>query len=150
MNFTIRSIENADVENAFAVIKKAFDKFVAPGYSDEGVNEFYKYAGVQGLKERISNDIILVAETPEEKIVGVIEIRNHNHICLFFVDLEYHNNGAAKKLLSSALDLCGAQKIIEVNASPYAVPIYEKLGFKKQASEQLTNGIRYIPMTKLR
>ena len=33
-----------------------------------------------------------------------------------------------------------------VNSSPYAVPIYHKLGFKETDSEQIVNGLRYIPM----
>ncbi|MFQ9593448.1 MAG: GNAT family N-acetyltransferase, partial [Anaerostipes caccae] len=36
---------------------------------------------------------------------------------------------------------------ITVNASPYAVPVYEKLGFQAVDDEQLTDGIRYTPMT---
>jgi ribosomal protein S18 acetylase RimI-like enzyme len=33
-----------------------------------------------------------------------------------------------------------------VHSSPYAMPIYEKLGFRAIASEQLCNGLRFVPM----
>ena len=33
-----------------------------------------------------------------------------------------------------------------VNSSPYAVPIYHKLGFKDTGSEQVVNGLRFTPM----
>ncbi|WP_460645598.1 GNAT family N-acetyltransferase [Lacrimispora brassicae] len=33
-----------------------------------------------------------------------------------------------------------------VNSSPYAVEIYHKLGFVDTDTEQLVNGIRFIPM----
>ncbi|MBU9737013.1 GNAT family N-acetyltransferase [Diplocloster agilis] len=34
----------------------------------------------------------------------------------------------------------------KLNSSPYAVPIYKKLGFRNTDTEQLMNGIRYTPM----
>ena len=33
-----------------------------------------------------------------------------------------------------------------VHASPYAVPVYERLGFRATNKEQLTDGLRYTPM----
>ena len=33
-----------------------------------------------------------------------------------------------------------------VNSSPYAVPVYHKLGFKDTGSEQMVNGLRFTPM----
>jgi predicted GNAT family N-acyltransferase len=35
---------------------------------------------------------------------------------------------------------------ISVNSSAYAVPIYEKLGFRPVGNEQVKNGIAFIPM----
>lgn len=35
---------------------------------------------------------------------------------------------------------------ITVNSSPYAEKIYKKMGFTATAPEQITNGIRYIPL----
>ena len=37
-----------------------------------------------------------------------------------------------------------------VNSSPFAVPIYHKLGFVDTNTEQLTDGIRYTPMKYVR
>jgi hypothetical protein len=37
-------------------------------------------------------------------------------------------------------------KIIDVHSSPYAVHIYEKLGFVKQSEEQIKDGIRFTPL----
>lgn len=34
-----------------------------------------------------------------------------------------------------------------VNAAPYAIPIYQKLGFNVKDMEQVVNGIRFTPMT---
>lgn len=81
----------------------------------------------------------------------VKKVRNNNHISLFFVQKEYQNKGIGRKLHELAIGKCITSRpdveIIEVNSSPYAVSIYEKFGFVKVNSEQITNGIRYTPMT---
>lgn len=48
--------------------------------------------------------------------------------------------GALSKTINSS------SKTITVNSSPYAVPVYHKLGFIDTDTEQLSDGIRYIPM----
>jgi GNAT superfamily N-acetyltransferase len=68
------------------------------------------------------------------------------------VKREYHLQGIAKKLLETAIDKCRQRDaniaVIEVNSSPFADFIYEKLGFVKVNAEQVKNGIRFTPMTK--
>ena len=38
------------------------------------------------------------------------------------------------------------KNVFTVNSSPYAVPIYHKLGFVDTNTEQLASGMRYTPM----
>lgn len=40
-------------------------------------------------------------------------------------------------------------EIMTVNSSPYAVPVYEKLGFHATGSEQTVNGLRFTPMERV-
>ena len=52
-----------------------------------------------------------------------------------------------------ALERCLQEKFdlaeITVNSSPYAVLIYERLGFVVQNEEMVKNGIRFIPMKRV-
>ena len=61
-------------------------------------------------------------------------------------ELERHG----RELLRRSIALCCTQQPsitdISVNSSPNAVPVYEKLGFVRQQSEQENNGIRFVPM----
>lgn len=67
------------------------------------------------------------------------------HIALFFVDSNYQRQGIGKKLFSLVSeDNTGGS--ITVNSSPFAVPIYHRLGFVDTNSERVTNGLRYTPM----
>lgn len=78
----------------------------------------------------------------------MIEVRDFNHICLFFVKESYHRRGVGKALYLEAKELIkqNGAYFIEVNASPFSENIYEKLGFKKTSDKMTVNGIRYIPM----
>lgn len=131
---------------------EVFNEFEAPEYSQEGIEEFLKYVQPDLLLQRSqANHFVLVASI-EEKIVGMIEIRNHAHISLMFVKKTYHRRGIAKELFRRALDIClnnnPELSSMTVNSSPYAVPIYERFGFIAQSKEIVKNGIRFIPMTK--
>ena len=128
-----------------------FDQFVAPDYPEEGIQEFKSYIMPEQLIERCIADHDVLVARHAERILGVIEIRQHHHISLFFVDAEFHNQGIGKVLFQKAIALC-KEKLpelsqISVNSSPYAVPIYKKLGFRKTDEEQIKNGMRYQPMS---
>ncbi|MGD9570049.1 MAG: GNAT family N-acetyltransferase [Sedimentibacter sp.] len=82
--------------------------------------------------------------------MGVIATRdNHKHICCFFVSAQYQRKGIGKKLWEYVKDNSN-HSIITVNSSPFAIPVYNKLGFENISSELLTDGIRYIPMKFIR
>jgi predicted GNAT family N-acyltransferase len=80
----------------------------------------------------------------------MIEIRENNHISLFFVDVAMQNQGVGRALLEHALEEIkqsnpGVQQIT-VNSAPNAVEAYKHLGFRRSADEQTVNGITTIPM----
>lgn len=147
---TYREIKEGEEEKTCQMVMSCFNEFVAPGYSVEGVNEFSKYVNPQAAKHRLTNNHFIILALDNKVLAGVIEVRNYNHISLFFVRREYQIRGIGKKLYKLALDKCLLSQpdigVIEVNSSPYAVPIYQKMGFVKTGDEQIVNGIRFTPM----
>ena len=131
---------------------ESFSEFVAPDYKSEGVVEFSKYVSPQLMRRRLANNHFVLLATDEEYFMGIIEVRNYNHISLLFVKKKYQGQGIAKGLLEMAINKCREYNVnlelIEVNSSPFAVGIYEKLGFVKVNAEQVKNGIRFTSMTK--
>ena len=81
----------------------------------------------------------------KELKVVIATNENRKHICCFFVKAQYHNQGIGRKLWEY-LQKNSHSEIITVNSSPYAVPIYRKLGFVDISDEQLSDGMRYTPM----
>ena len=84
-----------------------------------------------------------------ERPVGIIALRPTHNIALFSVDKQYHKQRTGRKLFQTALsDKATTQgwERIAVNASPYAVNIYRRLGFVPTDTEQTVNGLRFTPM----
>ena len=149
---SIRRMKNGEEEEIYFLIKRVFDEFEAPDYPKEGVENFYNYINPSSIQERHrENHFMLLAINSETKeIVGVIEMRTYNHICLLFVDKKHQRKGVGKVLFQSGKEICLQEnptvREITVNSSPYALKIYEKLGFTATSDEQLVDGLRFIPM----
>ena len=136
----VKHLENKDI--ALLLVWSVFLEFEAPEYSEDGIKEFYKSIHDEAYLQELS----MYGAFLEDKLVGVIATRNEkSHIALFFVDGKYHKQGIGRKLFEAAKSNCNADKMT-VNSSPYAVPIYEKLGFRQTNTEQIVNGIRFTPM----
>ena len=131
-----------------ALIERVFNEFVAPDFAQEGIDEFFRFANPPAVAERVrSGAFVLVAKQGGE-LVGVLEFRPPGHLSMMFVTLR--RRGIAKELLAGALRKARSQNpcvpTVTVNSSPYAVPVYQKMGFRQIGSMTTHNGITYIPM----
>ena len=134
-----------------ALILASFDEFVGPDYeAEEGVAEFRRFAAPEALEARAAGDHLVRVATVDGTLAGMIEIREHNHVALLFVDKAYQRRGIARGLLRAGLaDARAADPGVErvtVNSSRYGVAAYEKLGFRQTGPERAVNGIVFIPM----
>ena len=82
------------------------------------------------------------------QLVGMLGIRNENHISLLFVLDKYHKQGIGRALLLYAFKQAGVFGIegFTVNAAPYATEFYHKIGFEDISQEVVADGIRFTPM----
>ena len=149
-SITYDFMQPGDEYSVCDLVLRVFDRFVAPDYCEEGINEFKSNISVEGLIKRSEEDHFFLLARHADKIVGMIDISGYHHISLFFVDTAFQNKGIGKALFQKAVALCrnrGSElNQFSVNSSPYAVPIYEKLGFQKTDDEQIKNGMRFFPM----
>ncbi len=150
MTVDYRAMQPGEETRVAEMIARVFDEFIAPEYSEEGVQEFLKYASADGLRERLQNNHFTLLATEQDRIVGMIEVRNTHHISMLFVDKAYQRQGISRTLLDKALTICRDKrpdlKTVTVNSSPYAVPIYQRLGFRALEPEKVVHGIRFVPM----
>ena len=102
------------------------------------------------LRERfLSNHFTLVA-IQDKRMVGVIMVRDFDHVCLFFVAKDLHRHGIGRGLFDRALKMCKENRpdleAVSVNSSPNSVEVYRRLGFLPIGPRQTTNGITFVPM----
>ena len=146
-----RKLNKPDLQEVSELVWRVFNEFEAPEYSDEGIENFRKFIDVEELTNNFnSGKMQFYGCILEGNIIGVIAVRQFNHISLMFVDKEFHRKGIARNLFKLLKNkLSGSferEKSITVNSSPYAVEIYERLGFKTVDKEQVKDGIRFTPM----
>ncbi|MDF0590484.1 GNAT family N-acetyltransferase [Candidatus Methanocrinis natronophilus] len=83
-------------------------------------------------------------------IIGMIEVREDGHVALFFLEGEHQGMGVEGELFRRGI---AAARIINpsiskatVRSSPNAVPIYERLGFRRLEGLEGEGSIPSIPM----
>ena len=127
-----------------------FKEFIAPDFSQQGIDEFLSFASPEGLAERTQANNFAILALFQNQIVGMIEIRDYDHMSLLFVDAEYQGSGIATELIERSLGRCLSRNpgldSMSVNSGPNSVTFYEKVGFLPTAPEQEQNGIRFVPM----
>lgn len=147
----VRILESKDIPETVKLIREGYDRFVAHDYTREGTVRFYEYASEEALTARVETGthFALVA-VKDGELIGIIEMRNFEQCTMFFVKAKAHGQGIGRWLFEEAVSHCHAHKHdlrkIVVNSSPYAVPVYKKLGFKAVGTLQEENGVVYQPM----
>ncbi len=152
MKITIAPIQPSDFKTIIPFIRLVFDDAVAPTYSTEGNQEFYKYIELDAITDRYSGNHWMLQAKQDNNLVGVIEIRDNHHLSMLFVDTKKQRQGIGKKLLNAAIlkikDAVPNQKSLTVHSSPNSTTAYERFGFKQIADEKTVSGIRFISMEK--
>ncbi len=128
-----------------------FLKYEANDYGKEGTDSFRNFLSDALLRRMfLMGEYVLFVATVDDEIVGMITLRSRNHISLLFVREDFHRHGIGTALIEYASEYLRdeGQDMITIDAAPYAVDFYHRLGFGDTASEKRAEGIRYTPMSK--
>ena len=145
----IRELKRDEIRLAMVLVWQVFSEFEAPEYSAEGVDTFRVFIKPDAIiKLMDAGELRIWGAFTDGSLRGVIAEKGAGHICLFFVQKEFHGLGIGRALYAHYAAICRSAQVqrITVNSSPYAVPVYRRLGFMETNAEQLTSGIRYVPM----
>ena len=149
MDIRYRFMKKGEEEKVCALVEKVFNEFVTPDYGSDGVNEFFKFANPLAMAERGGTEQVAIVAEKGGDIVGIVEMRNSNHIALLFVSCR--GEGIARELVKRAVKECRMRhpdlKTITVNSSLFADPVYARMGFMTTGPAQKKNGIIFVPMT---
>lgn len=149
---TCRVMQTEDVGNVSVLVNSVFDTYIAPQYTPQGKSEFRKYTESEAFLERIDQGHFVIIAVREDVLIGMIEMRENNHVSLLFVAEAFQRQGVSRVLLEEATtharSLGAELERITVNSSRYGVPVYEALGFRQTGPERTVNGIAFIPLAK--
>jgi GNAT superfamily N-acetyltransferase len=84
-----------------------------------------------------------------DALAGVVALRDLSHVFHLFVAPAYQRQGVANALWRHAMAQArtmGHHGGFTVNATPYALPVYQRFGFVATGPEVQTRGIAYVPM----
>ena len=146
--FKIERAKINDIEEISDLVKRIYLKYNSKIDSEEGINNILTFMSKENMRLRfyIEGALMLVARDKNNKIVGAIELKNFEHISLFFVDDKYFKFGIGKKLFEEVKNILKLEKY-SVNASDYALEFYKKLGFVQITdSIKIENGVHFHPM----
>lgn len=82
-------------------------------------------------------------------LAGVVAVRENRHLFHLFVAPPFQNRGLARRLWERAMDAAlraGNPGEFTVNSSLYAVPVYEKFGFRPTGPCVEQHGVAWLPM----
>jgi GNAT superfamily N-acetyltransferase len=146
---TIRSGAVADAPKISAFVSGLSEEFIVGEFTVEGRGNFLRDHSEEKVKERLSGDFRFYVAEDQKDVAGVAAIRSNAHLFYLFVGKTHQRAGLARRLWSQVMKdslTLGNPGRFTVNASNYAVPAYERLGFQRPEPTKETDGVLYNPM----
>lgn len=144
-SFSVRELTDDEIPRALELARKVFLEYESPAYSSEGTEEFLRCL----QDEAYLDGIRYFGAFDGSRLIGTVGIRPENrHICFFFVEGKYQRLGIGTKLFCLVRQAY-PDGIVTLNAAPYGLPFYRRLGFRETDAEQTVSGIRFTPMEHL-
>ncbi len=148
--YIYRTAYHDEWQEAMGLAWRVFLKFNAADYSALGVKSFNNFITDSTLYRMFTlGSYQMFGAYEKSKMIGMITLRNTEHISLLFVDEHHQRKGVGTKLVDQVrnyiLTEVGGNRVT-VNASPMAVGFYHKIGFTDLGPEQIADGIRFTPM----
>jgi ribosomal protein S18 acetylase RimI-like enzyme len=98
----IIKLQKSDISNALDLVWNVFQEFEAPDYSKQGIEEFRKFISYSSIIDKFDKgELYFWGCIDNDDLRGVITTRGINHICMLFVNKEYHRRGIARRLSSA-------------------------------------------------
>jgi len=150
---TIRRFHPSDAKACARVISETFKRFNSQEGSKAAVQEYAEQyspkLSQEVLLERFSTTPIFFVAVENGKVIGLARGRPNKITNLFLLG-KHHGAGIGKRLMQRFEEEAKRQKSRQVNAraSLYAVPFYQRIGYKKTTGIRNFHGLKVQPMRK--
>ena len=145
MTLRIRRIEDSEYETASEVVLLTFLDCVASSMEPQGIKVFHEFATAEAMRSHDAIGSSTYVALDGAHLVGVLHVRDSNHISLLFVLPAFHGKGIGRALIDFADQ---SSRLLTVNSSINATHSYESYRFSASGPEQVTDGILFVPMQR--
>lgn len=146
----IREIRQEELDGALALIWDVFEQFVAKDYSKQGCETFYNsFICNADFKKKLQTGAeVMYGAYVDGRLAGVVSVSKHNMVSCLFVRSDYHRRGIGALLLHTVIEVLKNRDVhvLRLNASPYGLPFYRRMGFLETGEQAEHMGIIYTPM----
>ena len=148
---SIRTATTKDIAQISTLVKSLSHLYLDVESSNDQLPEWFSNTLTNAeFERRVTSDNYqnFVFEREDEKgreIVGYISLKGDSHLYHLFVSGEYQGQGIASKLWRYVLSQSTSQNY-SLRSSLYAIPVYQKFGFKITGDVQSKDGIRFQAM----
>jgi GNAT superfamily N-acetyltransferase len=145
----IRPLHDSDIRAVATLMRSLSDEFIVHECTPEAAAYFANENNESGIRGFVQSGMAYYVAEKDDQIAGFIALRDNRHVFHMFVDKAYHRQGIASALWQvarAAALATGNPGQFTVNASNYALSVYEKMGFVRTAETQCKNGIYFNPM----
>ena len=147
----IRALTRMDLPGAMDLVWRVFVEYESAEYPAQGVENFRAYIALPAMEVRLADGgIALWGAFVAGQLAGVLGARSGHHISLLFVETAHQRRGIARALVEEFCQRAkaGGKGQITVNASPYGLGAYGRLGFVPTGPQQQLDGMIFTPMVK--
>jgi ribosomal protein S18 acetylase RimI-like enzyme len=145
----VRPAVSADAEK-ISTLLVGLSRYFTIDPNGVGAESFLQTMTSDAQRNLIANkDFSFYVAAVGDEVVGVCALKNTSHLYYLFVRKDFQGRGIARQLWDRARSFSpegGNTKVFTVNSSLYAIPVYEKFGFKVNGERTEIKGIAYIPM----
>jgi GNAT superfamily N-acetyltransferase len=151
--FKICRYKTSNLIEVSNLIKNTFTKYNSKNETKKGVMYYINYydpdKSLDSIKKSFNKSKLFFLAKKNNKIIGIIR-GNPSRVGNLFIKVGYHNLGIGKKLFVKFEKECikNDSKFIKARSSIYAIPFYEKMGFKKTTGVRILHGLKTQPMKK--
>lgn len=140
-----------DAPGISALLTSLAEEFIVRSFTTEGRLHLLAHFSVSEMQRRLeAREYRFHVAEDGAVLAGVVAVRAATHLQYLFVARSHQRTGLARRLWELArIDAIrggNAAARFTVNASGYAVPAYERLGFRRVGPVREDNGVRFQPM----
>ena len=148
-NIIVKRGTARDWDAAIGVAWVTFQQIASHTCSEDGARAFRDgITSTQLYIDFLQDKYLLFCAYQHGKVIGMLTLKDKNHISLLFVRKKFQGKGVGTQLLKACRAYCREQGILEltVNAVSTALPFYLTNGFTMLESERFEGGLKFTPM----